>query len=81
MDSNQNTLKILKSINNLKRYFINIGETIKGLENLDLSEVAKQGENKEATNSKIYDILNEIKGDWIDIIELQLEEINNLLDI
>ena len=25
IDSNQNTLKILKSINNLKRYFINIG--------------------------------------------------------
>lgn len=48
---------------------------------IDLSAVAKQGENAEATNSAIYDTLNYIKGDVIDIVKLQLEETNNILDI
>jgi hypothetical protein len=43
-------------------------------------QVAKQGENQEATNSKIYGTLNEIKGDVIDIMQSQLTEVDNLLD-
>lgn len=69
MDSNQNTLKILKSINNLKRYFINIGEAIKGLENLDLSELAKQGDNPEATNSKILEEVQKVSSIDADILQ------------
>lgn len=99
MDSNQNTLKILKSINNLKRYFINIGEAIKGLENLDLSEVAKestskeileevknididttelakQGDNQEATNSKIYDEVQKVSSIDADILQGKIQIAN-----
>ncbi len=38
------------------------------------------GENQDATNSKIYDILNYIKDDVIDIVQSQLTEVDNLLD-
>ena len=48
---------------------------------IDTTELAKQGENAEATNSAIYGTLNEIKGDVIDVVKLQLEEVDNLLDI
>lgn len=51
------------------------------LPEIDTTELAKQGENQEATNSAIYGTLNEIKGDVIDIVKLQLEEVDNLLDI
>lgn len=80
MDSNQNTLKILKSINNLKRYFINIGETIKGLENLDLSEVAKQGENKEATLTKICELLTDVKNGVNNIGTISDKQIDALFE-
>lgn len=47
---------------------------------VDLSDVAKQGENQEATNTAIYDTLNYIKDDVIDIVQSQLTEVDNLLD-
>lgn len=50
------------------------------IDNIDLSSVAKQGENKEATNTAIYDTLNYIKDDVIDIVQSQLTEVDNLLD-
>lgn len=50
------------------------------IDNIDLSSVAKQGENQEATNSAIYETLNFIKDDVIDIVQTQLEEVDNLLD-
>jgi hypothetical protein len=47
---------------------------------VDLSSVSKQGENQEATNTAIYDTLNYIKDDVIDIVQSQLTEVDNLLD-
>ena len=47
----------------------------------DLTQVAKQGSNADATNSAIYSTLNEIKDDVIDIMKLELEEVDNLLDL
>ena len=47
------------------------------IDNIDLSSI--KGYNPEATNTAIYDTLNEMKGDVIDIVKLQLENIDNLL--
>lgn len=50
------------------------------LPEIDTTELAKQGENTEATNTAIYDTLNYIKDDVIDIVQSQLTEVDNLLD-
>lgn len=47
---------------------------------IDTSAIAKQGENQEATNSAIYETVNSLKDDVIDIVKTQLEEVDNLLD-
>lgn len=44
------------------------------IDNIDLSSVAKQGENQEATNSKIYAMLGKINGIF-DEYALQLHDI------
>lgn len=48
------------------------------IDNIDLSSI--KGENQEATNSAIYETLNYIKDDVIDIVQSQLTEVDNLLD-
>lgn len=47
------------------------------IDNIDLSSVAKQGENQEATNSKIYEVVEQLIDIFSDISE---EDINNELN-